>query len=142
MPWDLDDASKTRMEIELTRMRLLRVQQQLRNDIAHEIRCAVALQATQEDSCSRKQRKKVQTIDGNSYNRDQEKKKQKQHAKYLDAIISHCKAFKEYHTSMGQKLRRINRSLITYHTSRARKELQMKEKEEKERMRALRVGIV
>ena len=142
LPWNASEDSKIRSDIELSKMRLLRRQQQLRNDVAHELRCVVALETTQEDSCFR--RKSVRTYSEHKIqqNRDQEIKRRKKHAEYLDAVTSHCKAFKEYHTSMAQKMRRINRSLLNYHTSRARKEQQQKEREEKERMKALKVCYI
>uniref|UniRef100_A0A7S4HP67 HSA domain-containing protein n=1 Tax=Vannella robusta TaxID=1487602 RepID=A0A7S4HP67_9EUKA len=138
LPRDLPKDIRQKVDIELTKMRLLRKQQEMRNDIAHEIRCAVALHSTEESTCYQRQRVRVKSSEVNRFKQDQEKRRKKKHQSYLEAVINHSKAFKEFHSTAAQKMKRVNRALVNYHVSRARKEQQLKEKEEKDRMRALK----
>ena len=138
LPRDLPPKANQHAEIELTKMRLLRKQQELRNDIAHELRCSVALQTTDEPSCYIRERVQTEFTEINRFKQDQEKRRRKKHKEYLEAVMSHSKAFKEYHNSNTQKMKKLTRTLGSYHASKARKEQQMKEKEEKERLRLLK----
>ena len=70
---------------------------------------------------------------------DQEVRRHKKHRDFLVAITSHHRNFKEYYNQNLQKMKKVNRSTAAYHVSKARKEQQMKEKAEKERLRALKV---
>ena len=70
--------------------------------------------------------------------RKKKQAKQSKEKQFLNSVVAHAKAFKSFYDSHASKKKKINRSLLTYHAAKARREEQQRERAEKERLRALR----
>jgi len=60
----------------------------------------------------------------------------------LAAVVNHQKEFRDYHNNVESKLKKLNRQVLNYHTLKERKEQQKRERDEKERLRLLKVCSV
>src|SRR3990167_962648 len=152
MPQELSSDLKIQLEIEKMKIKLNDSQKSLRRDICRELNWIHGMDECLDNFTFKKQRRKnVESLAsgrskkspfemGNTHKSTEEEiRKPKRNKKYLNSVLLHAKLFKEFHQSHANQIKKINRSLLNYHSSKARKELQIKERAEKERLKALKV---
>eukprot|EP01103_Thecamoeba_quadrilineata_P008119 TRINITY_DN178_c0_g1_i2.p1 TRINITY_DN178_c0_g1~~TRINITY_DN178_c0_g1_i2.p1 ORF type:complete len:1284 (-),score=358.01 TRINITY_DN178_c0_g1_i2:29-3343(-) len=132
--------------IEMKSLNLLQLQKKLKKGVGQELRTVVSYASTCEELAY--QRKKSlreskvnerQELSSKTQGAATEEIEKKAHREFLEAVVRHQREFKEFHLGNQQRTKKITRALISYHSNRERKELQKKEKDQKERLRLLKM---
>lgn len=139
LPLDMPEELKLKAEIELTQLRLLEHQRQVRAAIAAELKRVIAIENAAERSTYRRSRKAPTKLsEAEKLSLDQKRRRKAKHKDFMNQVTENSKKFKEFHSQHLQKVKRVNRSVVTFHASKARREQQRREKAEKDRLRALK----
>ena len=72
---------------------------------------------------------------------DQERKRRQRHQEYINSILQHSRDFREYHRGNMQRIGRLNKAVLNYHTTRESKKQKEQERLEKERIKRLMVSM-
>ena len=110
---------------------LLGIQYKIRNEVLVDLQKVITTKNIAKGTGRRKRTR-------GDKSRTKKQAKLSQEKEFLNAILSHAKTFKDKYSTQAQKWKKINRQMNTYHTAKARREEQQREKAEKERLRALR----
>jgi len=65
-------------------------------------------------------------------------RKQQRQKEFCAAVIAHAKVFREFHTGIQQKWRKVSRAVVTYHTNLQKRKQALEEKNERDRLKALK----
>ncbi|GAB6025093.1 putative global transcription activator SNF2L2, variant 3 [Chamberlinius hualienensis] len=143
LPSNLSPEVNVKASIELRALRLLNFQRQLRAEI---VSCT-SRESTLESAINIKyyKRQKKQSLREarisekleKQQQMEAERKRRQQHQEYLNAVLQHCKDFKDYHRNTTVKIGKVNKAVVTYHTNTEREQKKEQERIEKERMRRL-----
>ena len=117
-------------QLEMEKIKILFPQHRVRANIIQNLRIAIDNKNLAKPRRGKKSR--------GEKNRKKKQAKLTKEQQFLSAIQNHTKIFKDFHTSQAQKWKKINRQMMTWHANKARREEQQREREEKERLRALR----
>lgn len=143
LPATLPAELKLRAQIEGKALQLLAVQRSVRKAVADEIRRLASFEAAS-DRLNYKRPRKLRDARNEreqaSLKLDHEQQRQKKHRDFLAAVVNHQKEFREFHNNTASKLKKVTRSVLNYHIIKERKEQQRRERDEKERLRALKAN--
>lgn len=129
----MEEEERLHQLVEIEKIKLLGTQHQLRKGIVKLLR---SLNANQQDKSSGgRMNRKRSRLDRNKATSNAT---QSTHKLFLGAIMTHAKNFINYHAGNTQKLKKLTRAMGNYHTAKARKEQQIRERQEKERLKALK----
>ncbi|GAB6025095.1 putative global transcription activator SNF2L2 [Chamberlinius hualienensis] len=143
LPANMPDDLRTKAMIELRALRLLNFQRQLRSEV---VACArrdttleTALNIKVYKRSKRQSLREARVTDKleKQQKLEAERKRRQKHQEYLNAVIQHCKEFKEYHRNVTLKIGKVNKAVVTYHANTEREQKKEQEKIEKERIRRL-----
>jgi hypothetical protein len=142
IPRDLPPELQTKVEIEMSQLRLLERHRQARANVAHEIRRAIAIDTCCDPLAFKRARIKEKLTQVDKYKQDQEGGRKKKHSEFINVVMAHYKQFKEFHAANAREMRKINRYIVSHHVTKARREQQLRERQEKERLKALKVFFI
>ncbi len=134
---------KIRLNIELKALKLLDFQKQLRQEIVSCMRADTTLETSLNPKaykrCKRQTLREARVTEKMERQQKQEaeRKKRQKHAEYLNAVIEHSKNFKEFHRSNVQKVGKMAKAVINWHTNTERIQKKEQERLEKERIKLL-----
>eukprot|EP01096_Ripella_sp_DP13-Kostka_P016088 TRINITY_DN771_c0_g3_i2.p1 TRINITY_DN771_c0_g3~~TRINITY_DN771_c0_g3_i2.p1 ORF type:complete len:1469 (-),score=859.98 TRINITY_DN771_c0_g3_i2:128-4390(-) len=131
-----------KVEIEKTQLRLLEIQRATRQQILKQLEHIAAMESTTERSNMKRSKKQIyreaRLKESERIKLDQDQKKAKLHRDFVNSIIMHQKEVKEINAQSSARLKRVTRQVVKFHQSKQKREQQVRDKETKDRIKALR----
>lgn len=136
-----DDAEeKTKLLVLLKQLAFVELQRRVRQHVATELHNMDIPDDDDDITLSDNKRSRRATKERRSAVADEDARRMHKQRQFLDKVIQHSKDFKEWHLARGQKAKKVARSVVTYHNNQEKRLQQQREREEKERMRALKAN--
>ncbi|UJR27769.1 hypothetical protein I4U23_009041 [Adineta vaga] len=143
MPANMSSELRTRALIELKSLKLLQFQKQIRHEILNTTKkdtfIQTALNPRAYKRAKRHQLREARTTEQYERQRKLEIKQRKhdKHQKFLHAILTHAKEFRDYHRRYAMTTTRISKAVQSYFANTERELIKERERQEKERLKRL-----
>lgn len=135
--------TKMKLMIERKKFAMLEKQRSFRSEVALYLKRTIALQASMEPEnfVKFKPHTTVQPseqVDNMKELQKRQRAKLRLHSQFVNAVLEHAKAFKEYHASKLNKQKKLARAVAQHRSTIERKRQQKKERLERDRLKALK----